>query len=278
MRSYDLQEPHAFEALWDGWARAMRVRGLAKGTIDGRRTNWRKWMDHVGDRWDQVDHRAVEEWIESRQLGENATCRAISDLSSFYRWARRNDLAKVDPTDLVERPRIPRRLPRPADEPGIDRALALGLEEDRRAVALMYYAGLRCCEVARLRWGPDVDLLEGWLTVLGKGNKTRKVPIFPGLEPYLAVGVGETGPVYRTRRGGPASAARVSALVNEHLREVAGCPFTSHQIRHRFATHMLDKTKNLRLVQVLLGHANVATTEIYTLIDLDGYGGLHELW
>src|SRR5256885_2631822 len=60
-----------------------------------------------------------------------------------------------------------------------------------------------------------------------KGNKTRKVPIFPGLEPYLAVGVGETGPVYRTRRGGPASPARVSALVNEHLREVRSEEHTS---------------------------------------------------
>ena len=277
MRSYELQAPHAFEELWEGWARAMRVRGLTKGTIDSRRTNWRKWMDFVGADWDRADHRAVEEWLDGRPLGENATCRAVSDLAAFYRWARRNELATIDPTDLIERPRIPKRLPRPADVPGIDRALAMGREENRRAVALMYYAGLRCCEVSRLHWGPDVDLVEGWLTLLGKGNKTRKVPIFPPLEPFLGLGAGETGPVYLTKKGRPASPARVSSLVNEHLRE-AGCPFTSHQIRHRFATHMLDKTKNLRLVQVLLGHANVATTEIYTLIELDGYGGLHDLW
>jgi site-specific recombinase XerC len=277
VRSWELREPHAFEALWEGWARAMRVRGLAKGTIDSRRTNWRKWMDHVGEGWDRADFCAVEEWLDGRPLGENATCRAVSDLASFYRWARRNGLTTADPTDLVERPRIPRRLPRPADEAGIERALTLGREDDRRAVALMYYAGLRCCEVSRLQWGPDVDVFEGWLTVLGKGNKTRKVPIFPALEPFLGAGAGETGAVYRTAQGRLASPARVSQLVNIHLR-AAGCPFTAHQIRHRFATHMLDKTKNLRLVQVLLGHANVATTEIYTLIDLDGYGGLHDLW
>jgi site-specific recombinase XerC len=277
VRPRDLREPHPFEELWEGWARAMRVRGLTKGTIDSRRTNWRKWMDHVGDGWACADHRAVEEWLDGRPLAENATCRAVSDLASFYRWARRNELAMIDPTDLVERPRIPKRLPRPADVPGIERALALGLEDNRRAVALMYYAGLRCCEVSRLQWGPDVDLLEGWLTVLGKGNKTRKIPIFPPLEPFLAAGVGEKGHVYRTKRGRPARPERVSSLVNEHLR-AAGCPFSAHQIRHRFATHMLDRTKNLRLVQVLLGHANVATTEIYTLIELDGYGGLHDLW
>lgn len=254
----------------------MRVRRLSAGTISGRRTNWRKWFDFVGDRWDRAEHVDVERWLDERQLGPGATCRAVSDLASFYRWARRQELTSANPTDLVERPRIPRRLPRPADEPGLARALSRGRPDDVRAVALMYYAGLRCCEVSRLEW-PDVDLVEGWLRVLGKGDKPRMVPIFPPLEPYLVAGAGETGRVYHTKVGAPAKPARVSTLVNAHLK-ASGCTFTCHQARHRFATHMLAQTKNLRLVQVLLGHANVATTEVYTLVELDGFGGLHDLW
>ena len=277
MRPHDLSPPSPFEELWEGWARTMRVRKLAEGTIDSRRTNWRKWFDHIGDRWTEATDVDVEEWLDGRPLAETATCRAVSDLTSFYRWARRRGLTSANPTDLIERPRIPRRLPRPADEPGIARALALGRVEDRRAVALMFYAGLRCCEVSRLYW-PDIDLLEGWLHLRGKGGKERKVPVFPPLEPFLAAGAGEHGPVYVTARGKSASPARVSSLVNVHLRDVAGCSFTAHQVRHRFATHMLDQTKNLRLVQVLMGHANVATTEIYTLVELNGFGGLHDLW
>lgn len=277
MRPYDLQA-HPYESVWEGWARAMRVRGLDAGTIAGRRGNWRSWMSHVGDHWPDANHRDVEAWLDDRPLGETAMCRAISDLDGFYRWARREELTTANPTDLVERPRVPRRLPRPADEDGIARALAMGRVEDRRAVALMYYAGLRCCEVSGLRWG-DVDLVEGWLELLGKGKKTRKVPIFPALEPYLADGAGEpaTGHVFTTRIGKKATPARVSQLVNDHVR-LAGCRFTAHQLRHRFATRMLRKTRNLRLVQVLLGHANVATTQIYTLVELDDFDGLHALW
>lgn len=277
MRSWELSPPHPFEELWEGWARTMRVRKLAEGTIDSRRTNWRKWFDHIGGRWTEATDVDVEEWLDGRPLAETATCRAISDLAEFYRWARRRGLTSANPTDLIERPRIPRRLPRPADEPGIARALALGRVEDRRAVALMFYAGLRCCEVSRLDWG-EVELAEGWLRLAGKGGVPRQVPIFPPLEPFLAPGAGERGHVYTTTTGKPANPARVSALVNTHLRDVAGCSFTAHQVRHRFGTHMLAQTKNLRLVQVLMGHANVSTTEIYTLVELNGFSGLHDLW
>jgi integrase/recombinase XerD len=283
MRPWALRHPHPLQHHFDGWARAMRVRGLADGTIKARRTDWHSWMAHIGDDWATATHRDVEAWLDPRPLGPTATCRAISNLAEYYRWARREGLATIDPTDLVERPRIPRSLPRPAPELGIERGLALGAQSERLAVALMYYAGLRCIEVSRLQRG-DLDLVEGWLHVRGKGNVERIVPIFGPLEPYLAAGAGDPGdaPVY-TVRGVAVSAARVSQRVGDHLR-AQGCNATAHQLRHRFATHMLRQTGgNLRLVQVLMGHANVATTQIYTLIEIAGFTGtdgvsLHDLW
>lgn len=217
-----------------------------------------------------------------RALSPSAACRAVSDLAAFYRWARRENLATIDPTDLVERPRVPRRLPRPADVEGAARALAIGAEPERRACALMLYAGLRCCEVAVLE-RRDIDLVEGWLTLRGKRGHQRRVPIFAPLEPWLIplVDLEPRARVYTGRRGRPLSPQRVSHRVCEHLDRV-GCDFTGHQLRHRFGTHVLSQTRDLRLVQVLMGHATVSTTQIYTLVDPGSgpgrAGGLRDLW
>lgn len=281
VRALDQLPPHPYAAMWEDWARAMRVRGLADGTLATRSTNYRSWFEFIGDRWQSAGHRDVEAWLDTRTLAAGTTNRAVSDIAQFYRWARREGLASIDPTDLVDRPKVPRRLPRPADEAGSERALALGAPMERRACALMLYGGLRCIEVSRLL-RRDIDLVEGWLSLFGKGSKERRVPILAPLEPWLAELVDDPPDthVYRSSRG-PVTPERVSHRVNEHLRG-AGCQFTCHQLRHRYGTHMLRRTRDLRLVQTLLGHANVATTQIYTLVELgdgDGpAGGLRDLW
>lgn len=283
MRAHELSPAVEPVEVWEGWARSMRARRLKADTIKSRRGNWRSWMAFIGPgRWTEATWRDVEAWLDERPLGASATSRAISDLTMFYRWARREGLTTANPTDLADAPRIPRRVPRPAGEAGIARALAIGRHEERLAVALMTYAGLRCVEVSRLRVG-DLDLVEGWLEAHGKGDHTRRVPIMRPLEPWLAPFAGEphTRHIYTTAKGDPAAPWRVSQMVNTHLRAV-DARATAHQLRHRFGTHMLRATGgDLRLVQVLLGHANVSTTQLYTLVELDGLGpggDLRDLW
>jgi site-specific recombinase XerC len=256
----------------------MAARSLARSTIAGRRGGWSSWMDHAGAGWTEAGHVEVEAWLAGRALGASAANRALSDLASFYRWARREGLTTANPTDLVDRPRRPRRVPRPADPAGVERALALGHPVDRRAVAVMVYAGLRCCELAGLAVG-DVDLVEGWLEVTGKGGHRRRVPILRPLEPWLAGLAGEPAstPVYPSPRGGFTSAGRVSARVGAHLR-AAEAGATAHQLRHRYGTHLYGRHGDLQLVALLMGHANVSTTQGYAEASLGGHGAPRDLW
>jgi site-specific recombinase XerD len=132
-------------------------------------------------------------------------------------------------------------------------------------LALMSGAGLRCCEVARLRWS-DVDMIDGTIHVTGKGNKERVLEVGPAVRRSLAA-IDHPGPFVFVNRGGrPYTPCRVSQLVNEHLRKcAAGC--TAHQLRHRFATRALSEAAgDITIVRDLLGHSTVAVTEIYAAV------------
>jgi site-specific recombinase XerD len=238
----------------------MHRRGLARGTISARRYVLASWSTFIGDRWTTATRHDVDRWIEQRGGGARHRYAGVSHLHAFYRWARRDELVDVDPTELVERPRLPSRLPRPARPGDVARAVGDASTPVELACALAAYQGLRCVELARLRWS-DVDIEAGRMVVTGKGSRDRALRIARRLRPILAAYDGADGYVMGRRY----TPERVSQLVNGHLR-ARGCDCTAHQLRHAFACNALDATGNIAAVQRALGHASIATTQIYARV------------
>lgn len=222
------------------------------------------WLDHVGERWRQATRTDVEEWLDGRELGARARYTSISHLHCFYEWANREELTFIDPTRAIERPRLPRRLPRPGRVDVIDRMIDSAPADMRAILCLMVDGGLRCCEVARLDWS-DVDLEVGTIHVVGKGGHERIVGIPQRLRLALFVVDAGSGPV----TGRELRPARVSRIVNAYMRSV-GLTITAHQLRHTYGTRLYRATGgNLLAVQQALGHASVTSTQIYALVDPD---------
>jgi len=240
------------------YRRAMERRSLAPGTIVKRLSEVRAWVTHMGAGWPAASRADVEDWLDRRPLCARSRYGAISHLHAFYVWARREGFAVQDPTEMIERPRLPLSLPRPMPELAVDVALTTATGELRTMVALMAWAGLRCCEVARLDW-TDVDLVAGKLHVTGKGTRDRVIAISRRLRAELAALEGSSGPVV----GRVYTPGRVSQLVNGHLRACGIERHTAHSFRHRKLTRLCEQTGDILAVQQYAGHASIATTQGY---------------
>jgi integrase len=243
--------------LASDWTVAMRRRGLSAGTIEARHG-----VDVATAR--PAD---VERWLDESPLSASGRYTAVSHLHAFYRWAARAGRVEHDPTVLVERPRVGQRLPRPIHP--TDLAIAVLNARGAMLAALLFGAGcgLRCCEIARLRWD---DIHDGRVRVHGKGGRERVVPLHPELAPALEAL--ERSSVYVLPGWQSRQAAnpglRASQRINAHLRAL-GISATAHQLRHYAATHAYRASHDLRAVQKLLGHASPSTTAIYTAFDTD---------
>ena len=239
-------------------------RRFAPGTIKGRIVVLRRWLDHVGAGWRSASHRDVESWIDTRPVSAAVQRNYVSMLRSFYRWAMREGLCERDPTALVDKPRLPRRLPRPAPDHEIAAVLATAPHHIATMVALMAGGGLRCCEVGALCWR-DVRLEHCTIHVSGKGSRDRVVVLPEQVVWMLTMLDTHDGPVFVNRDGNPYSANRVSRLVRlQFMRH--GYTTTAHQLRHRAASAALAVAGDLLAVRDFLGHASVATTQGYTKV------------
>jgi site-specific recombinase XerD len=249
------------------------------------------------DAWTRPDRRLLRGWLASlsqRALARSSIATQLSAVRAFYRFARRERWVTDDPLSAVVTPRRPERLPRVLEVQDVERLLdavagsagrAVGrrtvgatfqaLElRDRAIVECAYAAGLRISELAGARL-VDLDLSRGQVRVLGKGRKERfgllGGPALDALGGYLARGrptlarATDPGSLFLSARGDPLS---VRAIRQRILRLVkrAGLPdgVSPHTLRHSFASHMLDGGADLRVVQELLGHASLATTQVYT--------------
>lgn len=252
------------------WELSMERRGLAAGTIEKRTSILRRWWQFVGDPFGvEITWRNVERFIDELDLSAaNSRYAHISHLHQFYTWARRYELCAHDPTELVERPRTGRHLPRPITD--TDLALAVALADDTMRAALLLAAGsgLRCVEMARLRWD-DIDGTS--VRLRGKGDKERVIPLHPACRDALDrldradAYVLPWRPSLTDQRGG-AEGGNTSRKINLFLHSL-GIAATAHQLRHWCATQALRNSGDLRAVQELLGHSSPATTAIYTKID-----------
>ncbi len=214
-------------------------------------------------------------------LGARGIQRAMAALRSFYHYLAREELADGAALRIVRSPKLPRTLPRPISETDAVRTIEEAGENkipwiaarDAALVTLLYGTGLRISEALRLK-RRDVPLAES-LTVLGKGNKERAVPVLPAVREAISAYAalipfaGENAaPLFLSRRGNSMSARDAQGLL-QRLRGRLGLPAsaTPHALRHSFATHLLKHGGDLRSVQELLGHASLSTTQKYTEVE-----------
>lgn len=246
------------------YQRYLIAREYAPGTRARRLAVVRHWLADGGA--DVEDYRGVEAWLAHQPGGAGHRRNQLVHLHAWYRWLMRQGYATVDPTALVDAPRVKRRLPRPAPDQEIAAVMAVADPSLRAMVGVMAACGLRCCEVARLRWS-DIDLAAGQLVADGKGSRQRVVYL-PASVVRLFAALDETeGPVFRERwSGGAMSANAVSHRVGQAFRR-QGFPTRAHQLRHRAATCALRVPgADLLDVRDLLGHADVSTTQVYTQV------------
>ena len=248
------------------WRAYMRRRNLSEGTIKARMYVLQSWWSEV-DAW-TATAADVERFVDGDAPRAPSTRYTIlSHLHAFYGWAQRQGHTVTDPTVLVDRPRLQQRLPRPIHT--TDLALAVLAAPDlqyRVALLLAAGSGLRCCEIARLRWD---DVHDGQARVMGKGSKERVVPVHPlalrSMDHLERTGVHVLDGWQCRQVSNPGFAT--SRRLNAYLRSV-GVAATAHQLRHYAGTAALEASGgDLRAVQELLGHSSPATTALYTRLD-----------
>ena len=229
----------------------------------------------------------------ARHAGSAAasTNRRLTVFRRFFRWAVREQLVSVDPTLKLDAARQPMRVPKSLSEAQVEALLAAGDTEaalglrDRTMLELMYASGLRVSELVGLKT-VNVSSSEGALRVTGKGAKERLVPFgeeaHGWLERYLAearamiLGQRSSDALFVTARGGPMSRQMFWKLVKARARAAGiAVPISPHTLRHAFATHLLNHGADLRAVQMLLGHADISTTTIYTHVARERLKQLH---
>jgi integrase/recombinase XerC len=257
-------------------------RGLSAHTLDGYRrdlTALAGWAQAQGRDIATLhgeDLRAFVAAAHRDGLSPKSLQRRLSACRSFYRWLLRHGRIAANPAAGVRAPKAPRKLPQVLD-PDEAKALVevptdapLGLR-DRALLELFYSSGLRLSELCALRWH-DLDLEGGLVTVLGKGRKQRSVPVGSHARAALAAWrdaqrPANDAPVFPGRNG--ALTPRAVQLRLRRLAQRQGLfkRVHPHLLRHSFASHVLESSGDLRAVQELLGHADIATTQIYTHLD-----------
>ena len=218
--------------------------------------------------------------------------RMIASVRRFYRYALREHLIQEDPSLYLESPKLPRALPKSLNEVDVERLLAapnpndlLGLR-DRAMLELLYASGLRVSELVGLTI-PELSLSEGVVRVTGKGNKTRLVPMGELAVDWIQRYLKEARPailqqrlsdsLFVTKRGEGMTRHAFWHLIKRYA-QLAGIQKTlsPHTLRHAFATHLLNHGADLRVVQMLLGHADISTTQIYTHVARERLKQLHQ--
>ena len=212
-----------------------------------------------------------------RGLSPKSLQRRLSACRSYYQWLLKHGRIAANPAAAIRAPKAPRKLPQllDADEAArlveVPTDVPLGLR-DRALLELFYSSGLRLSELCALRWR-DLDLGNGLVTVLGKGSKQRSVPVGSHARAALEQWHAETGaanetPVFPGRHGAPISQRAVQIRIRQLAQRQGMFKHVHpHMLRHSFASHMLESSGDLRGVQELLGHADIATTQIYTHLD-----------
>lgn len=271
--------------------------GLARNTLDSYRQDlaqFAAWLEKDAAK----DLLQVEQFDIQRYLAvkfpvskPRSISRLIASLRRLYRFALRENKIAQDPSLQIESPKLPRSLPKSLSEEDVESLLAapnldhpIGLR-DRAMLELLYASGLRVSELVGVKV-TEVSLSEGVVRVTGKGSKTRLVPMGQVAVDWLIRYLKEARPailekrlsdsMFVTQRGAAMTRQAFWYLIKRYAL-VAGIhkPMSPHVLRHAFATHLLNHGADLRVVQMLLGHSDISTTQIYTHVARERLKQLH---
>ncbi|MBV1788960.1 site-specific tyrosine recombinase XerD [Marinobacterium sp. D7] len=274
---------------------------LERGLSDNTRASYTRDLNHFACWLNQrklqlldLDRRDLQfhlQWRVEQQLRPTSTSRLLSTLRGFYRYLLREHLISVDPTLNIDSPRRGRPLPKTLTEADVEALLAvpdtgtaLGLR-DRTMLELLYACGLRVSELVELRL-EELNRRIGVLRIVGKGDKERMLPVgdeaLAWLSRYLRDGRPELGAdnriehIFLSRLGQPMTRQTFWHRIKRYAIEVGiDKPISPHVLRHAFATHLLNHGADLRVVQMLLGHSSLSTTQIYTHVATARLQALH---
>jgi len=266
-------------------------RGLSLNSIDSYTRDVKKLMRFLADNDISespisIDHERVQQFIynAAKEINARSQSRLISGLRSFFDYLIFENYRETNPLDLIESPKIGRKLPDTLSVNEIDKLVAtIDLtkahgERNRAIIETLYSCGLRVSELINLKLS-DLYFDEGFIKVTGKGDKQRFVPIGKLTQKYINIYRKEirthdpivpefADTLFLNRRGKQLSRAMIFTIVKD-LAEKAGIHKTisPHTFRHSFATHLLENGADLRAIQLMLGHESITTTEIYMHID-----------
>jgi integrase/recombinase XerD len=273
-------------------------RGLASLTLESYAhdlQDFRQFLRSLNrGAWEEVTLEDFQNYLailQNRGLSARSRARRLSALRQFFRFLQREERLPTNPVELLDSPRLPLKLPQVLSEQEVEALLGAvdpsspQGQRDAALLEVLYATGLRVSELVGLTV-KQVDLRRGVVRPLGKGHKERLVPMVPQavekLKLYLTEGrpqllKGKDSPyVFVNQRGGALSRQGFWKILQRYARLAGLGRLSPHTLRHSFATHLLARGANLRVLQLLLGHADLATTQIYTHLDAERLKSAHK--
>ena len=272
--------------------------GLAKNTLESYRADLSQFAVWLGKRNTQLmaaNQADIQHYLAVKfpQSKPRSIGRLIASMRRFYRYALRENLIEIDPTLQIESPKLPRSLPKSLNEQEVedllnapDTRMPIGLR-DRAMLELLYASGLRVSELVTVKVN-EVSTQDGVVRVTGKGSKTRLVPMGEEAADWITKYLKEARPEILQKRLSDALfvTARAQAMTRQAfwylikryaLQAGIAKHMSPHVLRHAFATHLLNHGADLRVVQMLLGHSDISTTQIYTHVARERLKQLHSV-
>lgn len=266
-------------------------RGLSKNTIDSYSLDIEKLIHYLNNNKitinpENINAEIIQRFIYqiAKHVNARSQSRIISGLRSFFNYLVFEDYRKDNPLDLIESPRIGRKLPDTLNESDINNIIgAIDLskpegERNRAMLETLYSCGLRVSELTNLKLS-DLFFDEGFIKVTGKGDKQRFVPIVKSTMKYITIYINEVrshvpikkefeDTVFLNRRGKQLTRAMIFTIIKQLVENIGlNKNVSPHTFRHSFATHLLENGADLRAIQLMLGHESITTTEIYMHLD-----------
>jgi integrase/recombinase XerD len=272
--------------------------GLSKNTLESYRADlsqFNTWLISKKSHLLAVTQADIQQYLAIKfpQSKPRSISRLIASMRRFYRYALRENLLSTDPTLQIESPKLPRSLPKSLNEQEVEDLLnapktheAIGLR-DRAMLELLYASGLRVSELVTVKVN-EVSTQDGVVRVTGKGSKTRLVPMGQEAADWIDKYLNHARPdilqkrlcdaLFVTNRASAMTRQAFWYLIKRYALQAGITKHMSpHVLRHAFATHLLNHGADLRVVQMLLGHADISTTQIYTHVARERLKQLHSV-
>jgi len=254
-------------------------KGLSQNTIDAYNRDLSDFFDFCGIELDEIQRTQINSYIRNlheKKYSPTSIMRKIASLRGFFKWACANEIIKTNPALTLEQPKVPQRLPKVISPQEIEEILNQNLNKTEKVIVeLLYGCGLRVSELVNLKIN-DYDLNGKYLECTGKGSKDRIVPLgkkaiiaiknyLPEREYLIQKFNLNTKKLLINDRGKTVTRQEVYTFIHNHGK-MLNKTISPHTLRHSFATHLLENGADLRVVQELLGHSDVSTTQLYTHI------------